>query len=215
MEPFIKNDQYNFIKAQTKVLVSGHLNASDPGVLKAMKALTLEKVMSLVPDPSIEQRDLLEPVVSIKDKQDAELFLARLKPFVIPFREGKLSEKTLQKLFPKVKKLKLPNLESINLREITYLGWNDIGQERKYIVTDMNGKLTGIRGMFKNHSQKGICTICHSISDIGLFMTESKAAANGTFKNRGNYICQDSQICNHNLQSEEKLHEFVEHLQNV
>jgi hypothetical protein len=215
MEPFIKNDQYNFIKAQTKVLVSGHSNASDPGVLKAMKALTLEKVMSLVPDPSIEQRDLLEPVVSIKDKQDAELFLARLKPFVIPFREGKLSEKTLQKLFPKVKKLKLPNLESINLREITYLGWNDIGQERKYIVTDMNGKLTGIRGMFKNHSQKGICTICHSISDIGLFMTESKAAANGTFKNRGNYICQDSQICNQNLQSEEKLHEFVEHLQNV
>ncbi|WP_421382751.1 FusB/FusC family EF-G-binding protein [Bacillus salacetis] len=215
MEPFIRNAQYNVIKAQTKVLINGHSSASDPGVLKALKAVSLERVMTLIPEPTQEHRDLLEPVVSIKDKQDAELFLARLKPFVIPFRNGDISEKALQKLFPKVKKLKLPNLEGMDFKEITYLGWTDIGQERKYIVTDRNGKLTGIRGTFRNHSQKGVCSICNSIGDIGMFITESKAAANGTFRNRGNYICQDSQVCNQNLQSEEKLHEFIEHLQNV
>jgi hypothetical protein len=213
MEPFIKNDQYNFIKAQTKVLINGHSNASDPNVLKALTALALEKVISLIPEPTQEQRELLEPIASIKDKQDAEVFLARLKPLVIPFRG--VSEKALQKLFPKVKKLKLPDLENIDLKEITYLGWNDIGQERRYIVTDIEGKLTGIRGTFRNHSQKGVCSICNSIGDVGMFITESKPAANGTFKNRGNYICQDSQVCNQNLQSEEKLHEFIEHLRDL
>lgn len=213
MEPFIKNDQFNFIKAQTKILINGHSNANDPGVMKALKAVTLERVISHVPDIDLEQRDLLEPIVTIKDKQEAEIFLAKLKPFVVPFRE--VSEKTLHKLFPKVKKLKLPNLENIDLSEVTYLGWNDIGQERKYIVTELDGKLAGIRGTFKNHSQKGICTICKSIEKIGMFMTESKAAANGTFKNRGNYICQDSQVCNQNLTSEEKLREFIEHLREV
>ncbi|MGD6805161.1 FusB/FusC family EF-G-binding protein [Rossellomorea aquimaris] len=212
MKPFIRNDQFNFIKAQTKVLINGHVNANDPGVMKALKAVTLEKVLSLLPAPSEEEHDLLSSIASIKDKQDAENYLAKLKPFVIPFRE--VSDKTLQKLFPKVKKLKLPNLENVDLREVTYLGWNDIGQERKYLVTEDNGKLIGMRGTFKNHSQKGVCTICNSIGEIGMFITESKAAANGTYRNRGNYICQDSQACNRSLQSEEKLNAFIQHLQN-
>ncbi|MGD7024418.1 FusB/FusC family EF-G-binding protein [Rossellomorea vietnamensis] len=212
MKPFIRNDQFNFIKAQTKVLINGHVNANDPGVMKALKAVTLEKVLSLLPAPSEEEHDLLSSIASIKDKQDAENYLAKLKPFVIPFRE--VSDKTLQKLFPKVKKLKLPNLENVDLREVTYLGWNDIGQERKYLVTEDNGKLIGMRGTFKNHSQKGVCTICNSIGEIGMFITESKAAANGTYRNRGNYICQDSQACNRSLQSEEKLKAFIQHLQN-
>ncbi|WP_252183668.1 FusB/FusC family EF-G-binding protein [Rossellomorea vietnamensis] len=212
MKPFIRNDQFNFIKAQTKVLINGHVNANDPGVMKALKAVTLEKVLSLVPAPSEKEHDLLSSIVFIKDKQDAEVYLAKLKPFVIPFRE--VSDKTLQKLFPKVKKLKLPDLENVDLREVTYLGWNDIGQERKYLVTEDNGKLSGMRGTFKNHSQKGVCTICNSIREIGMFITESKAAANGTYRNRGNYICQDSQACNRSLQSEEKLTAFIQHLQN-
>ncbi|RIW32761.1 elongation factor G-binding protein [Bacillus salacetis] len=213
MEPFIKNDQYNFIKAQTKILINGHSAASDPNVLKALKAMALEKVMGLVPGLSQDHKDLLEPIITIKDKQEAEMFLAKVRPYVIPFRD--ISEKTLQKLFPKVKKLKLPDLENTDFRAITYLGWNDIGQERKYIVFERDGKLTGVRGRFKNHSQKGVCSICNSIENVGMFITESKAAADGTFKNRGNYICQDSHVCNRNLQSEEKFQEFMEHLQNM
>jgi hypothetical protein len=213
MEPFIRNDQYNYIKAQTKNLVNGHSSASDPGVLKAVKAMAKENVTGLFAGLSPAQEDLLEAVDTIKDKQDAEAFLAKLKPWVIPFRN--VSDKTLEKLFPKVKKLKLPDLAAIDLREITYLGWNDIGQERKYIVADNDGKLIGLRGSFKNHSQKGICTICGSFENIGMFITQSKAAANGTYKNRGNYICQDSQTCNRNLRNEEKVLEFIDHLKNV
>ena len=213
MEPFIHNDQFNFIKAQTKILVNGHASANDSAVIKALKAMAKENALQLFPEPSQEQKELLEPIEMVKDKNDAELFLAALKPFIIPFRN--VTEKTLQKLFPKVKKLKLPDLENLDFREITYLAWNDPGQERKYIVADLNGKLVGIRGSFKSHSQKGICTICNSFESIGMFLTQSKPAANGTFKNRGNYICQDSQICNQNLKSQEKVHEFVEHLLNV
>ncbi|WP_456272721.1 FusB/FusC family EF-G-binding protein [Bacillus sp. AK031] len=125
MEPFIRNDQFNYIKVQTKNLVNGHSSASDPGVLKAVKAMVKENVTGLFSGLSPAQSDLLDPVDMIKDKQDAEVFLAQLKPFVIPFR--RISEKTLEKLFPKVKKLKLPDLANMDFREITYLGWNDIG----------------------------------------------------------------------------------------
>lgn len=48
MEPFIRNDQYNFIKYQTQVLINGHASVNDTGVLNALKSLSAEKVMGLL-----------------------------------------------------------------------------------------------------------------------------------------------------------------------
>ncbi|HEY4552341.1 MAG TPA: elongation factor G-binding protein, partial [Bacillaceae bacterium] len=45
---------------------------------------------------------------------------------------------------------------------------------------------------------------------VGMFMTETKGQAAGTFVKRGNTICQDSQVCNENLTSLDKLEAFIE-----
>ncbi|KMJ55138.1 ferrous iron transporter A, partial [Bacillus sp. LL01] len=136
----------------------------------------------------------------------AESFLSELKHYVIPFKN--VTEKTITKLFPKAKKLKVPPLEEIDFKEISYLGWYDIRSERKFLIVDYNGKLKGIQGTFQE-SNKGICSLCNQHQDIGLFMSKVKAGKE-TYTNRGNYICSDSHKCNQNLITLDELNKFVE-----
>jgi Elongation factor G-binding protein, N-terminal/FBP C-terminal treble-clef zinc-finger len=207
MEPFIRNDQYNFITYQTQVLINGYATVNDQSVLQALKGLVHDKVTNLIGELSLSQQKVLEPIVDIRDTDHAEDFLIGLKPFVIPFPA--MSDHAVKKLFPKVKKLKSPGWDEIDLRHISYLGWNDYGQERKYIVAEYEGKLKGFKGTFKNSSKKGICTICNTFSSIGFYMSESKTSAKGTFVKKGNYICQDSTECNQKLKDKEKLDDFI------
>lgn len=207
MDPFIRNDQFNYITYQTQVLINGYATVNDLGVLQALKGLAADKVKNLFEDLSPSQQRILDPIVDIRDTDQAEDFLIGLKPYVIPFPS--LSDSSVKKLFPKVKKLKTPDWDNIDFRGITYLGWNDYGQERKYIAALFEGKLKGFKGTFKNSSKKGICTICNTFGSIGFYMSESKSSARGTFVKKGNYICQDSDECNEKLKSKEKLDDFI------
>jgi hypothetical protein len=208
MEPFIRNDQYNFINYQIQVLINGYSTVNDPGVLGALKSLVRDKVFNLFDVLNAEQERLLEPVVSIRDSEQGQNYLTELREFVIPFQS--VNETTLKKLFPKVKKLKMPRLNELDFKELSYLGWNDYGQESKYIVAQDDGKLKGFKGTFKNSSKKGICTICNTFGDVGMYVSESKKSSNGTYVKKGNYICQDSMECNGKLRDLVKLTEFIE-----
>ncbi|MDM5226799.1 FusB/FusC family EF-G-binding protein [Cytobacillus sp. NJ13] len=207
MEPFIRNDQYNFIKYQTQVLINGHATVNDTGVLNTLKSLSSEKVLGLFEELSEEQKQLLSPIIDIKERDQADAFLAQIKEYVIPF--ASLTEQSIKKLFPKAKKLKIPALEDIDFREISYLGWDDKGTNRKYMISLLDGRLTGIYGTFKPLSKKGICAICSKFEETGMFLTETKGTQLGTYTKKGNYICQDSQKCNENLNSLQKLHDFI------
>ncbi|HZG72547.1 MAG TPA: FusB/FusC family EF-G-binding protein [Chondromyces sp.] len=208
MEAFIRSEQYNFIKAQTQILINGHSTINEESVLAALKSMAEEKVLQLFPNSSEEQQQLLHPIVYIEEKAQAEKFLLKLKPYVIPFKE--VTEQTIKKLFPKVKKLKVPSLEEMDRREISYVGWNDRGSNKKYIIALYENKLIGLQGTFQTNHQKGICAICNGYEEVGMFLSEGKGAEKGTFIKRGNYICQDSQICNQNLTTLDKLNNFIE-----
>jgi Holliday junction resolvasome RuvABC DNA-binding subunit len=207
MEPFIRSDQYNFIKMQTKILVSGHSTVNDVGVLHALKSLSIEKVLNLFSNINDDQKQLLDPIVHIKDKEDAGEFLIQLKPYVLPFKT--VTEQTIKKLFPKAKKLKVPSLENMDRKELSYLGWKDKGSNKKYIVAERDNKLIGLQGTIKSANQKGICTLCNRHEEVEMFISESRGTTQGTFIKRGNYICQDSQICNQNITELDKLHDFI------
>lgn len=210
MELFIRSDQYNFIKTQTQILINGHSTVNDMAVLEALKSMANEKATSLFENITEEQEQLVNPILEVEDKAQAEEFLAQLKPYVIPFK--KVTEQTLKKLFPKAKKLKVPSLENIDLKEISYLGWYDKGSGKKYIVVEHQNKLKGLHGTFENSHQKGICAICNAYEEVGMFLVESKGSEQGTFIKRGNYICQDSQKCNQNLTTLDKLNDFIAQL---
>lgn len=209
MEPFIRVDQFNFISRQARNLVNGHATSNDKGVKQTIKSMAIERVLALFPELTVEQEELLQPITTIKDKEDQEVYLAQLKKFVIPF---KVTEQGMKKLFPKVKKLKPPVIEKLDLQELCYLSWMDYSSNKKFIVIQSNGKLVGVYGSFDPIQQKGICSLCNGHEEVGLFLAEKKGQVQGTFTKRGNYICRDSEACNQNMTSLDKLEEFVERL---
>jgi hypothetical protein len=208
LEPFIRSDQYNYIKAQTQLLVNGYGTVNDQNVLKALKSLAQERTFMLFGEIGPEENDLLTPINDVKDKSDADVFLSQIKPFVIPFK--KVTEQTIKKLFPKAKKIKAPaSLEELDYTEISYLSWHDKGSGKQYIIAPQNNKLTGLQGTFNSINQKGICTICNRFEEVGMFTAEIKGNEPGTFIKRGNYICQDPHTCNQNITSLTKLNDFL------
>lgn len=207
MEPFIRSEQYNFIKSQTQILINGHATANDRDVIHTLKTVAKERVLSLFNELSEEQRQVLDPIDTIKEPAQAEVFLLKIKPFVIPFKE--VTEKTIKKLFPKAKKLKNPMLENLDLREISYLGWDDIGSGKKFIIAPHHNKLLGLHGTIKPSNKKGICAICSRFEELGMFMSETKGTVQGTFIKKGNYICLDSLKCNQNITTLDKLNDFI------
>lgn len=110
-----------------------------------------------------------------------------------------------------MKKLKAPSADSIDLTSISYISWIDKGSNKKFIIAQdlYTQKLKGIQGTFKPINQKGICTLCHSYEEVGMFTAEIKGTVQGTFTQRGNYICQDSEACNQNLLTLDRLHDFM------
>jgi hypothetical protein len=210
MEPFMKSHQYNFIKAQTKIVLNGYATSSDRNVRSALRDMAKEKVFKQFAGLSEEQRELLNTICSIENKGQRDEFLSQLEPCVIPFQPG--TEQTIKKLFPKAKKLKVPLLEMIDMKELTYLSWDEKGSDKRYIVAYHHENLVGLQGTFTAVHKKGLCSLCNRIEEIGMFVLEVKGSAEGTYLKRGNYICQDSQKCNQNITTLDKLHDFIEHL---
>ncbi|MUK88940.1 elongation factor G-binding protein [Ornithinibacillus sp. L9] len=210
MKPFIEVYQYNFIKMQVQNLINGYATANDEDVKHAVKSMAVERVLHLFPSMNEEQKLLLQPIETINgDKEKGEAYLTQLISYVVPFN---ITEQSIKKLFPKVKKLKAPALDKIDLRELSYLSWIDLNTNKKFIVTRKDNKLVGLQGSFQLANQKGICAICNHHEEVGLFLAKEKGNVQGTFTKRGNYICVDSEKCNQNITSLDKLHGLVERL---
>ncbi|MCJ1907732.1 FusB/FusC family EF-G-binding protein [Planococcus ruber] len=209
-EAFIRNDQYNFIKDQTKILVNGQATGNDAEVLNVLRHLAHEKVFKLFPSLDAEQKAVLNPLASVKETADAEIFLEQLSPYVIPFKN--VTDQGLKKLFPKAKKLKGPKLDTIDFKKRSYLSWIE-SSTLMYMVLEKDGRFEAIHGSFTRSAKKGICSICNRHSEVGMFTAKTKGSSQDNFVKRGNYVCQDNEVCNSNINTLERLHEFVERLQ--
>jgi hypothetical protein len=209
-EAFIRNEQFNFIKDQAKILVTGQATGNDAEVLNVLRHLAQEKVFKQFPALTKEQQAVLSPLVHVKETTDAEAFLEQLRPYVIPFKT--VTDQALKKLFPKAKKLKGPKLDALDFKKISYLGWIE-SSTLMYLVTEKDGVLQGVHGTLTRSHKKGICSICNRHSEVGLFTAKTKTSGQDNFVKRGNYICQDNSVCNDNINSLDRLNEFVERLQ--
>ncbi|SFK61258.1 FBP C-terminal treble-clef zinc-finger [Halobacillus dabanensis] len=209
MEPFLEPYQYHFLKSQGLKLVNAQISSTDTNVIKAVRGIVEDSILYQFQHCAKEERQLVERMNAVKDEREVEQILTELHPFIIPFQA---TEEQIQKLFPKVKKLKVPDLDFMNTKQITYLTWWDPGTHKKFIVTVREGKQWGVYGTFQKAAQKGICSICGRHEKTGLFLVERKGKEIGTYKKKGNYICSDGEACNQNLTRLDKLDEFLARL---
>ncbi|MFP7170380.1 FusB/FusC family EF-G-binding protein [Terribacillus sp. FSL K6-0262] len=208
-QAFIRNDQYNFIAKQVSHIISAHATVNHADTLDGVKMNAFSKVEELLGEMTDAQEMLLNRLLEIEDEMEAEVFLAELKQFVISFR--KVSKKTVEKLFPKAKKLQMPDLDDLDFQRLSYIGWFDTRAHKQHLIVEYQGKLKGISGVFDNSSTQGICSLCNSLGDVGLFVTRVKSGKE-TYVNRGNYICKDSLSCNEKLTDLGRVETFLNHL---
>lgn len=208
--PFIRNHQYNLIKKLTGQLQHACSTVADLKVIDAVRQSTVMKIVEAFPDATASQRQLLESVSELKRTEQFQQYLLELEPYVTEFPQ--LSEQQIKKLFPKVKKLKVPDTAAIDRRFKTYLGWTDIASSRMFIVYELDGRLVGIEGRFTPTNKKSVCFVCNRHEEVALVTAATKKPANAPidyYKAIGNYMCASSEGCNKNITDTEALETFL------
>lgn len=209
--PFIRNHQYNLITKQVLQLQRACNNGADPKVIEAVQHSAQSKILESFSDLDESQKDLIAGLIPLRKSEEFQKYLQSLEPFLEEF--STTTNKQIMKLFPKVKKLKVPDLNMIDFQKISYLGWVDIGTNKMFIVYHLDGKLVGVQGRY-TPSNKGICFLCNGITDVALFsaITKSKPAnaSPDYYKAIGHYICTDSHECNKRISNVGTLEKFIQ-----
>ncbi len=204
--PFIHNHQFNVVKKQGVIVQNALNSVNDKDVLEAVKYGAEAKVLDMFPDADVKQKHLLGLITDLKTEEQLAAYLEKLSEYRIPF--PKVSEAEVKKLFKKNKKLSLPDWESINWAELTYLGWNDPGQNRKFFIYELDGELTGIAGQYTPVGRKNICSLCNEHTNVALITAVTKKSSGDQYRSLGNYFCIDSEECNGNITDTGSLEKF-------
>lgn len=211
MQAFITNANYHFILKQAMNAFYGAQNTNDEGVKNALRFLCIDKAQAIFETLEPEQEQLIGEIFHIHSEEELAHFDERLQEFLLPFPI--VTDATVKKLFPKAKKLKAPTLPDAEMERLVFLGWNDTGAQKKFIIAKHDGKLTGVQGSFTPVSKKGICAFCHQNERVGLFKADIKAKGNtDNFRAIGQYICADSLACSAHVQSTDRLDAFIREL---
>lgn len=209
--PFIRNHQYNLIKKQAYLLRHTCQTVTDPKIIDSVRYSAYTKIVESFSNANEQQLQLLESITTYDKSEQFSQFLISLEPYLI--EQAHVTEKQLKKLFPKSKKLRMPNTAEIDYRHLTYLGWTDVGTNRLYIVMEQDGQLCGVEGKFAPVNKKSVCFLCNRHEEVVLFtaLTKHKPAnaAPDYFKAIGNYMCMNSHVCNQNITDTTALEMFI------
>ncbi|MCR2807554.1 FusB/FusC family EF-G-binding protein [Paenibacillus soyae] len=210
-QPFIRNYQYNEIRKQAESVLRALRSVGDPKIVDSVRCGAELKVKELFQDLSTENRTLLEAITELRTAEELHSYLQSLEPYLIPFPA--LTEGQIRKLFPKNKKLKLPNLSDFDWRYLTYLSWNDIATGKKFIVYHNGEQFLGIEGRFTATNKKSYCFACNRYEELVLYSAVTKKrpaqASSDYYKSVGHYVCADGHTCNSNMTDAASLEKFI------
>ncbi|OMF36856.1 elongation factor G-binding protein [Paenibacillus sp. FSL H8-0548] len=213
MKPFIHNHQFNAIKRSVDTLQRTYNTVADKKVIEAAKYSAEGLVEELFKEKTAEQEQLFKPLFEHKSKIEYDHALNALQPYLLPL--SGVTEGAIKKLFPKVKKLKVPDLSALSFVSLTYLGWIDAGSNKLYMVYDYQGKVAGIEARFTIAGKKNICSLCNGYGEVALVTAISKAKLHNSpdyYKAVGNYMCTDSMLCNTRITDITYLEKFFEEI---
>lgn len=197
--------EYNYIKQQITKLIDIYKTVSDKQIIKTSQEMTTFNILPILGDELHEKIKDSYLNVTLTNAKVVKVF-DTIKKEVIPYKES--SNKQIEKSFKKVKRLKFPIMEHYDLKEINYLSWDDISSQRRYINFYKDDKLLGFYGVMSTQVIKNVCSICHQIDNVSMFMCTTKVSGDGTYTKKGNYICKDSNKCNQQMITLDYLYNF-------
>jgi len=210
--PFLHPHQINFIRKQLNSLISAFYFAGDYRVLAASRANLVDTLLKHCTPLTDAHRDLLAAAAQVRDKDELYAYMDQLAPYIIPFPRVTAAE--IKKLFPKVKKLPLPDLAALDYSTLSYLGWKDISTNSLFLVHYIDGRLVGTEcrytgGTNKRSTHCHWCNNTHAL-DVALVTAQVKLRnVTDGYKTTGNYICLNSAHCNLHMTSTEEMHAFI------
>ncbi|WCK54101.1 FusB/FusC family EF-G-binding protein [Aneurinibacillus sp. Ricciae_BoGa-3] len=210
VEPFIRNHHYNFIKKQMQIVQHASNTVPDPTIIQAVKDSAQSKVIEIFSDVPDAQKQIVARISALKTVEEFQEYLSSLVPYLAEFPQ--VTEKQVKKLFPKNKKLKMPDLATTNFRPLTYLGWIDISTNKWFMVYDLDGNVVGVEGKFTLTNKKDMCSLCKGYGEVALVSAISKSRASHSpdyYKAVGNYMCMNSLECNKNITNVADLERFI------
>jgi len=210
IEPFIRNHQYNHIKKHIDYLQRTCETVTDPRVVASVRSNAEAGILGLFPNAEESQLELLAGVAKLWQADEFQQYLRSAESCLTAFPP--ITEKQIRKLFPKAKKLPIPDLSG-EVKTVTYLGWTDISTNKMFLVYPLDGELVGIEGKFTPTNKKGICFLCNRHEETALFTAVTKTrptnASPDYYKAVGNYLCLDSHACNNNITDVEPLERYI------
>ncbi|WP_391573418.1 FusB/FusC family EF-G-binding protein [Cohnella sp.] len=210
-ETFIANHQFNAIKKHAENVLNAVRAASDRKVIESVKSSAEAEVAAMFPLATGERLKLLGEIVNVQTAEDYAKFTRALEPYLTEF--PRVTKEQIVKLFPKNKKLKLPDLAAIDYRYITYLSWLDVASNKLFIVYPLDGKLIGVEGRYTPMNKKNYCFICRKYDELALFSAVSKKRPPNSspdyYKAVGNYLCASGHDCNANMTDTTALESFI------
>ncbi|REE94567.1 treble-clef zinc-finger protein [Paenibacillus taihuensis] len=212
-KPFIRNHDYNFINKQADYVLHALRTVGDPKIVASVRSEAQAKVAELFAEITDERSTMLASIADLQSTEDFQKYMQLLEPYRDEFPS--LAAKDILKLFPKVKKLKLPDLAHLDYRKLSYLSWADIATNRMYIVYPSgDGQFIGLEGRYTASSKKSYCFACNRLEEVVLFSANFKKrpvhASPDYYKTIGNYICANGHTCNKNITSVASLERFIE-----
>lgn len=205
--PFIRNHQYNLIKKQTKFVLHTLRTVADRRVLETVRYSAVTNMIGAFDALTEPQKQILEQVTTFETADDFHNYITELEPYLEPYPA--ITQQQIQKLFPKSKKLKIPDLGLHDFRYITYLSWVDIASNRLFIIYPHEGHFIGIEGRITPTHRKGYCLFCNRHQELAYFYVKTKNASPDNISAVGQYVCLDNHVCNQSITDTASLEKFI------
>jgi hypothetical protein len=218
MDLFLQNHQYNYIARQARLVISMSKTCNDRRVMETFRYSAVSKAVDVCSGLSGEYLHFVEELGDLQTEDDLQAYLSKLSKCTIRFPE--ITELQLKRLFPKIKKLRLPEAIEIEARPLTYLSWTDPATNKRFLVycrqpqagNESAHNLVGIEGQYMPTNKTGICAFCKKPGEAAFFSVIAKSKRTPSpdyYRSVGQYICLDSNVCNTQITDLEALDGFI------
>src|SRR5699024_5075107 len=143
MKPYIYPYQYNYIESCVLRLKNVYKSVNDFDTIKIVQINTREDIIATFNEIDDNILNSLDKMMDIRlSNRQIEFILNTFVNYVIPFEIT--SNNKIAKNVRKVKNIKILTIIDQSLYTTSFIGWNDISSNRKYIIYyDKNNQLQG------------------------------------------------------------------------